>query len=77
MALRYLAPLLTPGVADLFRKGGRFRPEWSPVCSGTPADLLWNTHTISDAIEIIRDNIGRIVEEYTKGEDRKHLVLKP
>jgi hypothetical protein len=24
--------------------GGRFRPEWWPVCSGTPADLLRNTH---------------------------------
>jgi len=43
MALRYPAPLLTPGVADLLWKGGRFRPEWWPVCSGTPADLLWNT----------------------------------
>jgi len=33
--------------------------------------------TISDAIELIRDNIGMIAKEYNKGEDRKHLVLKP
>lgn len=39
--------------------------------------VVVRTHTISDAIGMIRDNMGTIAEEYNKGEDRKHLVLKP
>lgn len=30
---------------------------------------------IDEAIQIIRDNVDIILEEYNKGEDRKHLVL--
>ena len=39
--------------------------------------VVVRTHTISDAIGVIHDNIDTIAEEYNKGEDRKHLVLKP
>jgi predicted Fe-Mo cluster-binding NifX family protein len=39
--------------------------------------VVVRTHTISNAIEVLHDNIDTIVEEYNKGQDRKHLVLKP
>jgi len=39
--------------------------------------VVVRTNTISDAIKIIGDNMDRIVEENSKGEDRKHIVLKP
>ena len=36
-----------------------------------------NTNTITSAIEAIHNNMDRIDEEKNKGEDRKHIVLKP
>ncbi len=33
--------------------------------------------SISEAIELIKANWDAVAEEYAKGEDRKHLVLKP
>lgn len=39
--------------------------------------VLVRTDAISNAIEAVHSNIGRIVEEKNKGEDRKHIVLRP
>jgi len=39
--------------------------------------VVVRTHTVNDAIELIRDNIDTVADEYNKGVDRKHLVLKP
>jgi len=33
--------------------------------------------TIEEAVALIRDNLDAVVEEHARGEDRKHLVLKP
>ncbi|HDN84962.1 MAG TPA: dinitrogenase iron-molybdenum cofactor biosynthesis protein [Candidatus Aerophobetes bacterium] len=39
--------------------------------------VVARTDTIDNAIKIVRSNIERILEEKNKGENRKHLVLKP
>ena len=39
--------------------------------------IVVRVHTISNAIELIHNNMDKIVEEKSKGEDRKHIVLKP
>jgi len=39
--------------------------------------VLVRTITIATAIEAIHNNMDRIDEEKNKGEDRKHIVLKP
>ena len=39
--------------------------------------VLVRTDAISNAIEAVHSNIGRIVQEKNKGEDRKHIVLRP
>ncbi|MCD6257021.1 dinitrogenase iron-molybdenum cofactor biosynthesis protein [Candidatus Aerophobetes bacterium] len=39
--------------------------------------VVARTDTIDSAIKIVRSNIERILEEKNKGENRKHLVLKP
>jgi uncharacterized metal-binding protein/predicted Fe-Mo cluster-binding NifX family protein len=39
--------------------------------------VVVRTHTISGAIEAAHNNMDRIVEERNKGEDRKHIVLRP
>jgi len=38
--------------------------------------VLVRTDAISNAIEAVHSNIGRIVEEKNKGEGRKHIVLR-
>lgn len=35
------------------------------------------TNTIASAIEIVRNNMDRIVEEKNKEGDRKHIVMEP
>jgi predicted Fe-Mo cluster-binding NifX family protein len=39
--------------------------------------VLVRTDTITRAIEAIHNNMGRIAEEKSKGEERTHIVLKP
>lgn len=39
--------------------------------------VVVRTQTIKDAIAIIHNNIARVIEEYNRGENRKHLILKP
>jgi len=39
--------------------------------------VLVRTNTITSAIEAVRNNMDRIVEEKNEEEDRKHIVLKP
>lgn len=39
--------------------------------------VVVRTDTISDAIKITNDNMDKIIEENNKGQDRKHIVLKP
>jgi predicted Fe-Mo cluster-binding NifX family protein len=38
--------------------------------------IVVRTNKITDAIEILKKYIGKIQEEYQKGESRKHLVLR-
>jgi predicted Fe-Mo cluster-binding NifX family protein len=38
--------------------------------------VLVETDAISQAIEVVRDNLDKIKEEKNKGENRKHIVLK-
>jgi predicted Fe-Mo cluster-binding NifX family protein len=37
--------------------------------------VVIRTKKITDAIEIVKENMGKIQDEYQKGESRKHLVL--
>lgn len=39
--------------------------------------VVVRTHDISNAIELIHNNMDKVVEEKNKGEDRKHIVLRP
>ena len=39
--------------------------------------VVARTNTITSAIEVVRNNMDRIAEEKKKGDDRKHIVLKP
>jgi len=39
--------------------------------------VVVRTQKISDAIKILKKNVEMVLEEYQKGEGRKHLVLKP
>jgi len=39
--------------------------------------VVVRTYTISSAIEAAHNNMDRIVEVRNKGEDRKHIVLRP
>ncbi|MCD6358575.1 MAG: hypothetical protein J7L90_01275 [Dehalococcoidia bacterium] len=39
--------------------------------------VVVRTTTLTSAIETIHDNMDQITEEYKKGKDRKHIVLKP
>ncbi len=39
--------------------------------------VVTRVDSISAAIELIRSNWNAVTEEYAKGENRKHLVLKP
>ena len=38
--------------------------------------VVVRTNSISDAIKIVNNNTGKIIEAKSKGEDRKHIVLK-
>ncbi|MCD6569549.1 MAG: hypothetical protein J7L53_02480 [Deltaproteobacteria bacterium] len=39
--------------------------------------VVVKTNAISDAIQLVQANMERIIEEKNKGEDRKHIVLRP
>jgi predicted Fe-Mo cluster-binding NifX family protein len=39
--------------------------------------VVVRTYTISSAIQAAHNSMDRIVEERNKGEDRKHIVLRP
>ena len=39
--------------------------------------VVTKTNTIADAIQLVHENMEKIIEEKNKGEDRKHIVLKP
>lgn len=41
------------------------------------ACVLVRTDSLAVAVDTVRDNIDRIAEEMDKGEDRKHIVLRP
>ena len=38
--------------------------------------VVVKTEKIADAVKLIHENMGRIVEEKNKGEERKHIVIK-
>jgi len=39
--------------------------------------VVVRTNTIASAIQAVHNNMDRVAEEKNKGEDRKHIVLKP
>ncbi len=39
--------------------------------------VVAKTDRIADAVKLINENMERIVEEKNKGENRKHIILKP
>ncbi len=39
--------------------------------------IVVRAHDIGNAIELIHNNMDKVVEEKNKGEDRKHIVLRP
>jgi len=39
--------------------------------------IVTKTNTIADAIQLVHENMEKIIEEKNKGEDRKHIVLRP
>jgi len=39
--------------------------------------VIVRVQTIHEGVELIRDNFSAVVAECAKGEDRRHLVLKP
>jgi len=39
--------------------------------------VVVRTNTITSAIEVVHNNMDRIVEEKNKGDGRKHIVLTP
>ena len=39
--------------------------------------VVVKTDRIADAVKLINENMERIVEEKNKGENRKHIILKP
>ncbi len=39
--------------------------------------IVTKTNTIADAIQLVHGNMEKIMEEKNKGENRKHIVLKP
>ncbi len=39
--------------------------------------IVTKTNTIDDAIQLVHKNMEKIIEEENKGENRKHIVLKP
>lgn len=39
--------------------------------------VVVRVQTMEEAVELIKDNLDAVVEECAKGEERKHLVLKP
>jgi predicted Fe-Mo cluster-binding NifX family protein len=39
--------------------------------------IVAKTDAIADAIQLVHKNMEKIVEEKNKGENRKHIVLKP
>ncbi|MBE9569312.1 MAG: hypothetical protein IMF11_01685 [Proteobacteria bacterium] len=56
--------------------GRKFGPNL-PRLLGRFVCVLVRTITIATAIEAIHNNMDRIAEEKNRGEDRKHIVLKP
>ncbi|MEA2013733.1 MAG: NifB/NifX family molybdenum-iron cluster-binding protein [Thermodesulfobacteriota bacterium] len=38
--------------------------------------VVVKTEKIADAVKLIHENMGRIVEEKNRGEERKHIVIK-
>jgi len=39
--------------------------------------IVTKTNTIADAIQLVHRNMEKIIEEKNKGENRKHIVLRP
>ncbi len=56
--------------------GKKFGPNL-PRLLGKFVCVLVRTNTLASAIEAVRNNLGRILEEKNKGESRKHIVLRP
>jgi len=56
--------------------GKKFGPNL-PRLLGKFVCVLVRTNTLASAIEAVRNNLGRILEEKNKGEGRKHIVLRP
>ena len=67
------------GVADLLRQGGRFRPEWWPICSGTCTPIIvWldkiGVHENGEEGELFRE-FNLLLLEPGKGEVQVGLVI--
>jgi len=56
--------------------GKKFGPNL-PRLLGKFVCVLVRTNTLASAIEAVHNNMDRIAEERNKGEDRKHIVLRP
>ncbi len=41
------------------------------------ACVVVRVHTIEQAVELIQANLDAVAEEYARGEERKHMVLRP
>ena len=39
--------------------------------------IVTKTNTIADAIQLVHENMEKIIEEKNNGENRKHIVLRP
>jgi len=39
--------------------------------------IVTKTNTIADAIQLVHKNMEKIIDEKNKGENRKHMVLRP
>ena len=39
--------------------------------------IVTKTNKIADAIQLVHENMEKIIEEKNKGENRKHIVLRP
>lgn len=56
--------------------GRKFRPNILRLLNKFVCVVV-KTDKIVDAVKLINENMERIVEEKNKGENRKHIILKP
>jgi len=57
--------------------GKEFGPDLPNLLSKQFVCVLLRIGSLSKALEVVCDNLNRIGKERDKGEDRKHIVLKP